>query len=338
MTLAFRTIKISKTSPCAAALSRTWAREATREATSNAWTPSDPMRRSITPSPLSPLPMRALCESSRAKTLFEPEICEVDSPDDPRISDYQNLKDVTLRRRIEPELGLYMAESTYVIERALGAGHAPRSFLTAAKYLPQILDVVAQLPATVRAPWSGRVPVYVASSQVLEQITGFRVHRGALAAMHRPKLMPMGEMLQGDLATGSAHARVGVLENTVDHTNVGAIFRSVAALGADAVLVTPECADPLYRRSVRVSMGTIFGIPWTRIPNWPAGIEQLRAAGFTTAALALGEQAIDITEFAAQNLDRVALVLGTEGDGLQERTLAHCDATVRIPMRRGVDS
>jgi len=282
--------------------------------------------------------MRALCESSRAKTLFEPEICEVDSPDDPRISDYQNLKDVTLRRRIEPELGLYMAESTYVIERALGAGHAPRSFLTAAKYLPQILDVVAQLPATVRAPWSGRVPVYVASSQVLEQITGFRVHRGALAAMHRPKLMPMGELLQGDLATGSAPGRVVVLENIVDHTNVGAIFRSVAALGADAVLVTPECADPLYRRSVRVSMGTVFAIPWTRIPAWPDGMRELQDRGYVVAGMTLGPEAIPLDELVGERHDKIAFVFGTEGHGLTAATNELLDRRVKIPMMGGVDS
>lgn len=269
------------------------------------------------------------------RNLFDLQIIEVSAPDDPRISDYRNLKDVALRRRIEPERGLYMAESTYVIERALRAGHIPRSFLTSEQHLPLIRDVVAQLPALGAAGAARVIPVFVAAAADLEGITGYRVHRGALAAMHRPILPSVAEILGSDI---NERRRIVVLEDIVDHTNVGAIFRSVAALGADGVLVTPQCADPLYRRSVRVSMGTIFGIPWTRIPNWPAGIEQLRAAGFTTAALALGEQAIDITEFAAQNLGRVALVLGTEGDGLQDRTLAHCDATVRIPMRRGVDS
>lgn len=269
------------------------------------------------------------------RNVFDLQIIEVSAPDDPRIADYRNLKDVALRRRIEPERGLYMAESTYVIERALRAGHIPRSFLTSEQHLPLIRDVVAQLPALGAAGAARVIPVFVAAAADLEGITGYRVHRGALAAMQRPALPSVAEILGSD---SNERRRIVVLEDIVDHTNVGAIFRSVAALGADGVLVTPQCADPLYRRSVRVSMGTIFGIPWTRIPNWPAGIEQLRAAGFTTAALALGEQAIDLTEFAAQNLDRVALVLGTEGDGLQERTLAYCDATVRIPMRRGVDS
>lgn len=270
-------------------------------------------------------------------TLSEQEIIEVSSPEDPRISDYQNLKDVSLRRRLEPELGLYMAESTYVIERALGAGHAPRSFLTAPKHLPQIMDVVAQLPSPISAAWSGRVPVFVAPAEVMEQITGFRVHRGALAAMHRPQLRSVGELLSGE---GSADGprRIVVLEDIVDHTNVGAIFRSVAALGADAVLVTPECADPLYRRSVRVSMGTVFAIPWTRIPQWPGGVRELQDLGYTVAGMTLGSGAITLDELVDEQHEKLAFVFGTEGHGLTRSTDELLDRRVKIPMMGGVDS
>ncbi len=279
--------------------------------------------------------MRPKRRSIRVENLFELQIGEVTSPTDGRIGDYLNLKDVALRRRIEPERGLYMAESTYVIQRALAAGHVPRSFLTSWQHLPIIKDVVAQLPTESTGGQAEVIPVFVAPDAVLEQITGFRVHRGALAAMQRPALPSVAEILGNGL---DARRRIVVLEDIVDHTNVGAIFRSVAALGADGVLITPQCADPLYRRSVRVSMGTVFAIPWTRIESWPSGIEQLRDAGYTTAALALGEESLNLTEFAAQNPERVALVLGTEGDGLQKRTLAQCDVAVRIPMRPDVDS
>jgi len=279
--------------------------------------------------------MRPKNRSIRVENLFELQIVEVTSPTDVRIGDYLNLKDVALRRRIEPERGLYMAESTYVIQRALGAGHVPRSFLTSPQHLPIIKDVVAQLSAVTTGGQAEVIPVFVAPDAVLEQITGYRVHRGALAAMQRPTLPSVAEVLGDEL---DARRRIVVLEDIVDHTNVGAIFRSVAALGADGVLITPHCADPLYRRSVRVSMGTVFAIPWTRIESWPSGIEQLRGAGYTTAALALGEESLNLTEFAARNPERVALVLGTEGDGLQKRTLAQCDVAVRIPMRPDVDS
>lgn len=263
----------------------------------------------------------------------------VPSADDPLISDYKNLKDVSLRRRIEPEMGLYMAESTYVIERALGAGHVPRSFLTSEKHLPSIEDVVAQLPAAVRATWPEVVPVYVASSEVLERITGYRVHRGALAAMQRPALPSVEELLAGTAGSTAAQPRrIVVLEDVVDHTNVGAIFRSVAGLGADAVLVTPECADPLYRRSVRVSMGTVFAIPWTRIPSWPAGISQLRDAGYLVAGMTLGAGAVPLAELASEAPKKLAFVFGTEGHGLTAATEALLDRRIIIPMRSGVDS
>ncbi|PKW25300.1 TrmH family RNA methyltransferase [Phycicoccus duodecadis] len=243
---------------------------------------------------------------------------------DPRLADYVSLTDVALRRRFEPEGGLYVAESEKVIRRALAAGHRPRSYLMAQRWLTDLADVVAD------AERDG-VPVFVGEHDVIEALTGFHLHRGALAAMHRPPLPPLEEVLDGA-------RRVLVLEDVVDHTNVGAVFRSAAALGIDAVLVTPRCADPLYRRSVRVSMGTVFQVPWTRIDPWPGGVDALRALGFTTAALALEDDSVGLDELAADPPERLALVLGTEGDGLSRRTLATVDITVRIPMLGGVDS
>jgi tRNA G18 (ribose-2'-O)-methylase SpoU len=241
--------------------------------------------------------------------------------------DYTGLTDVALRSRREPAEGLYMAESTSVIERALEAGHRPRSFVMEDKWLEGLVPTLT----SVDAGQGGTVPVFVADPVVLRQITGFNVHRGALAAMHRPELPDPAELLsEPDVR------RVVVIEDVVDHTNVGAIFRSVAALGADAVLVTPRCADPLYRRSVRVSMGTVFQVPWTRIDPWPGGMDLLRGLGFTVAALALTVDAVPLDEFAAP--ERTALVLGTEGDGISPRALDAADVHVRIPMSGGVDS
>ena len=181
----------------------------------------------------------------------------IDDPDDPRLLDYVGLTDVALRRRTEPERGLYVAESEKVIRRALQAGHRPRSYLMAQRWLADLADLV------VRAEADG-IPVFVGEHDVIESLTGFHLHRGALAAMQRPELPGLAEVLDGA-------RRVLVLEDVVDHTNVGAVFRSAAALGVDAVLVTPRCADPLYRRSIRVSMGTVFQVPWTRIDPWPGG-------------------------------------------------------------------
>lgn len=255
------------------------------------------------------------------------ELRPVDDPTDERLADYVSLTDVALRSRHEPAKGLYIAESSTVLGRALAAGHRPRSVLLAPRWLPDLERMLAA------APGDEAVPVYVAAEDVLEAITGFHVHRGALAAMHRPPLLPAS-----DLLADPAVRRVAVLEDVVDHTNVGAAFRSAAALGVDAVLVTPRCADPLYRRSVRVSMGTVFQVPWTRIDPWPGGIDDLRAAGFVTAALALREDAVTLDELAADAPDRLALVLGAEGDGLKAATIAQADVVVRIPMAGGVDS
>ena len=254
------------------------------------------------------------------------DIVPLTDPDDERLADYVSLTDVALRSRHEPEKGLYIAESSTVLGRALAAGHRPRSVLVSPRWLP---DLTAMLEA--RDPDGEPVRVYVAEPPVLEAITGFHVHRGALAAMHRPPLPAVADVLAGA-------RRVAVLEDVVDHTNVGAAFRSAAAIGVDAVLVTPRCADPLYRRSVRVSMGTVFQVPWTRVDPWPGGIELLRAAGFVTAALALSDDSVSLDALEADPPERLALVLGAEGDGLKPATIAAADLTVRIPMAGGVDS
>ena len=250
------------------------------------------------------------------------DLQRVRDPDDLRLGDYTGLTDVALRSRREPAEGLYMAESAEVIARALDAGHRARSVLLEERWLEPLGDLLDRM---------GDVPVYAATPEVVRAITGFRMHRGALAAMHRPALPEAA-----DLISAPGVRRVVVLEDIVDHTNVGAIIRSVAALAADAVLVTPRCADPLYRRSVRVSMGTVFQVPWTRIDPWPDGLDLLRDRAFTVAALALTPDAVDIEEFEAP--ERLALVLGTEGQGISPRTLSQVDVHVRIPMAGGVDS
>lgn len=256
------------------------------------------------------------------------QIIRITSLDDDRhdgLRDYARLTDVALRRVSEPAGGLYIAESTKVITRALAAGHRPRSVLLQEQWLDDVRTLLAGVPGTEH------VPVYVGEPELLERLTGYHLHRGALAAMHRPALPAVADVL--------ANARrVVVLENIVDHTNVGAIFRSVAGLGADAVLVTPRCADPLYRRSVRVSMGTVLQVPWTRLPEWHEAVPLLHDAGFHIAALALADDAVGLDEFAAAAPERVAITLGAEGDGLSRHALASADTVLTIPMLHGVDS
>ncbi|KFF59621.1 rRNA methyltransferase [Cryobacterium sp. MLB-32] len=246
-------------------------------------------------------------------------ITDLDLPD---LSDYSRLTDVALRRVSEPANGLYIAESPKVIGRAIAAGHQPRSLLVQEQWLPDAERLLAEWPD---------VPVYVGTSAVLEKLTGYNLHRGALAAMHRPALASVPDIIRDA-------RRIVILEDIVDHTNVGAIFRSVAGLGADAVLITPRCADPLYRRSVRVSMGTVLQVPWTRLPEWSEAAPLLHAAGFHLAALALSDTAVSLDRFAIDPPERVALVLGAEGDGLSTHALAAADTVVTIPMLHGVDS
>lgn len=254
---------------------------------------------------------------------------EITDPADERVRDYFTLTDVVLRKKVEPERGLYLAESEKVIRRALAAGHRPRSFLMGQRWLTDLSDLVEQAE-------SQSVPVYFAQAPVIEAMTGFHLHRGALASMHRPPLLAPEVLLRKALERQTP--RVVILENIVDHTNLGAVFRSCAALGVDAVLITPRCADPLYRRAVRVSMGTVFQVPWTRIDPWPAGLQVLRDHGFTVAAFALGDGAISLDELAADQPDRLAIVLGTEGEGLSRLAVKGADVVVKIPMAPGVDS
>ena len=246
----------------------------------------------------------------------------------PGLSPYARLTERQLRSRRDPEEALFIAESPKVIGHALDAGYAPVSLLMEEKHLQgqggPLLDRC------------GDVPVYTGESALLEALTGYRLTRGILCAMRRPAL-PAVE----DICAGAR--RVAVLEGIVDPTNVGAVFRSAAALHMDAVLVTPTCCDPLNRRAVRVSMGTVFQVPWTRIGtepgDWPDdGLARLRAMGFASAAMALREESLSMEDPRLRAVDKLAVVLGTEGDGLSDGTIARCDYTVRIPMARGVDS
>ncbi|GAA1895180.1 RNA methyltransferase [Streptomyces sodiiphilus] len=245
----------------------------------------------------------------------------ITDPADPRLSDYTALTDVALRRTREVAEGLFMAEGEKVIRRALAAGYPPRSVLLTDKWLDAMGDLVRQ-PA---------VPVYVVDPGVAEQVTGYHVHRGALAAMRRLPLPSAAGVLAGA-------RRLAVLEGVNDHTNIGALFRSAAALGIDAVLLSPDCADPLYRRAVKVSMGAVFTVPYARVDRWPHCLEDLREAGFRLLALTPDSDAQSIAQEAERNAGPTALLLGAEGEGLSRRALAAADARVRIPMARGVDS
>lgn len=239
---------------------------------------------------------------------------------DPRLADYAHLTDVALKKS-GGEHGLYLAESLLVMQRALRAGHAPRSVLALGSSVDEALEAASGFD----------IPVFAGAPELLEQLTGYLLHRGLIASMHRPPLPSVASLL-------ASSRRVVVLENVVDPTNVGAVFRSVAAIGADAVLVTPRCSDPFYRRAVRVSMGTVLQVPWTRTADWPTLHASLSGAGFHVAALALTEDAVDLRAFAASAPERVALVLGTEGEGLTPEALAAADTVVQVPMRHGIDS
>lgn len=248
------------------------------------------------------------------------DLIPVDDPADPRLADYRDLRDVALRRRLETDHGLFLAEGEKVVRRAVEAGYPARSFLMAPRWLEGLGDVLDRSGA----------PCFVVSEELAEQVTGFHVHRGALASLERLPLPSVDQVLDGART-------LLVLEDVVDHTNVGAIIRSGAALGVDAVLLSPRCADPLYRRAVKVAMGAVFSVPWTRLPDWHDALPSLSARGFVTVALTLAEDAVPLDE-ALSGLDRVALVLGTEGHGLSERWQSSADRRAVIPMREGVDS
>jgi tRNA G18 (ribose-2'-O)-methylase SpoU len=246
---------------------------------------------------------------------------------DPRLADYARLTDMELRTHLESAQGLFIAEGTKVITRAVAAGYPVRSILLAERRLGDL----EALPAT-------GAPVYVVSDETAERLTGYRVHRGALASLHRK---PLPEVP----ALAAAARKVIVLEDLVDHANVGAIFRCAAALGVDAILLSPRCADPLYRRAVKVSMGAVFAIPYARMTGWYDGLADLRKAGFRLLALTPDATAVPLSAAAAgernaertapRNAQRVALMLGTEGDGLSSRWLHEADQAVRIPMHPG---
>lgn len=257
-----------------------------------------------------------------------PNVIEITDFAAPELDVYARLTQAQLRSRLEPEKGIFIAESPKVIARALDAGYQPISFLMERKQITG--------PASEVLARCGNAPVYTADRTMLAQLTGFELTRGVLCAMHRP-LLPMVEEVCRNAR------RVAVLEGIVDSTNIGAIFRGAAALGMDAVLLSPSCCDPLCRRAVRVSMGTVFQVPWATLgdspADWPeAGMARLHALGFKTAAMALDSRAVSIDDPALRAEPRLAIVLGTEGDGLARTTIAHCDYTVMIPMQHGVDS
>jgi tRNA G18 (ribose-2'-O)-methylase SpoU len=247
-------------------------------------------------------------------------LVEIDDPADPRLADYRDLRDVELRKHLEAEHGLFLAEGEKVVRRAVEAGFTPRSYLMAPRWLDGLSDVLATSDA----------PCFVVSEALAEEVTGFHVHRGALASLQRRPLPSLDDVLDGARS-------VLVLEDIVDHTNVGAILRSGAALGFDAVLLAPRCADPLYRRSIKVAMGAVFTMPWTRLPEWYDALPSLSARGFTTVALTLADDATGIEE-AVAGLDKVALVLGSEGHGLSTRWEQSADRRAVIAMRAGIDS
>lgn len=255
-------------------------------------------------------------------------IIEINDFNAPELDIYARLTENQLRHLYEPENGLFIAESPKVIDRALDAGCIPVSLLLEKKHIiGQAKDIIMRC---------GDIPVYTAEFDILTKLTGFELTRGALCAMYRPKLPSVEAVCQ-------TARRIAILENVVNPTNVGAIFRSAAALNMDAVLLTPACSDPLYRRCLRVSMGTVFQVPWTFIgdksTDWATqGIRQLHDLGFKTAAMALCEESVNIDDPALMSEDKLAVILGTEGDGLASSTIAGCDYTVCIPMSHGVDS
>lgn len=249
------------------------------------------------------------------------ELVGVGDPDDARLGDYRDLRDVELRKSIEVEHGLFIAEGEKVIRRAIDAGYPARSVLLTPRWIDSLRDVLDTLDA----------PCYVVDPAVAERVSGFFVHRGALASMARLKTPSVDSVLAGA-------RRVMVCEDVVDHTNLGAVFRSAAALGMDGALLSPRCADPLYRRAVKVSMGAVFSLPYARMERWYDGLEPLRREGFRLLALTPRAGSVPIDRVRIADGERVALLLGTEGDGLSPRWLQEADTWVTIPMAGGIDS
>ena len=257
-----------------------------------------------------------------------PQIIEITDFNAPELDVYARLNENQLLNRAEPEKGLFIAESPKVVERAMNAGYEPVSMLVEKKHIEgEAKEIIDR---------AGNIPVYTAEFEVLKQLTGFAMTRGVLCAMRRRILPKVEDVCQGA-------RRIAILENVMNPTNVGAIFRSAAALNIDAVLLTPACSNPLYRRSARVSMGTVFQIPWTYFSGddaaWPhPGIDRLKEFGFKTAAMALCDESVSIDDEKLMAEEKLAIILGTEGDGLATATIADCDYTVKIPMSHGVDS
>ena len=241
--------------------------------------------------------------------------------DDDRLSDYLRLREASLRRSPETAEGAFIAEGALIIQRAFDAGYVPRSFMLAPRWIDGLRQVLDASDA----------PCYIVSEAMAQQVTGFHVHRGALASFLRHEAWQLADVIDG--AT-----RLVVAEDIVDHTNVGAIIRSAAGLGWDGVLLSPRAADPLYRRSIKTSMGAVFSMPWARLPDWATGLSDLRDLGFTIVAMAPHENTITLTELAADPPARIALLVGTEGEGLSAHWLSQASTVVRIPMAHGVDS
>jgi tRNA G18 (ribose-2'-O)-methylase SpoU len=250
------------------------------------------------------------------------EYLNVNFAEDPRLDDYRDLRDVSLRKKLEVANGLFMAEGTKVIRRAIQAGFEPRSVMLAERWIDELRDLLDPLA----------VPVYLVSEQVAESVSGFHVHRGALAAMVRKPLLSIDAL--------AGFRRIVVCEDIVDHTNMGAIIRSAAALGWDGIALAPRCVDPFYRRSIKTSMGAVFNIPIARMTDWTNDLNRLRDDGFTIAALALHDESVNLEEFAARITPdtRIAFLLGTEGSGLSNRWLHQADVVVKLPMSHGIDS
>ena len=250
-----------------------------------------------------------------------PNIIEISDFQAPELDVYARLTEVQLLNRFEPEKGLFIAESPKVIERALNAGYSPVSFLVEKKHIEgEAKDILARCEG---------IPVYTAEFDVLTQLTGFKLTRGMLCAMRRPKLPAVQDICR-------EATRIAILENVMNPTNIGAIIRSAAALNIDAVLLTPACSDPLYRRAIRVSMGTVFQIPWTYLDE--NGIDTVKEMGFKTVAMALKDDSISLKDPRLSAEEKLAIILGTEGDGLADSTISNCDYTVQIPMSHSVDS